>query len=264
MARYFIIRAFINAFLGFMMKIQSVVVAIFVLLGCLGAKEMRVFGNHERYPKVWKEEGKTKGILVDMLKLMEKDLNITFSPESYPWVRTYNLALSGQGAIMGFSKTIEREELFDYSDAMFYDEIFIIVAKDRSFKFEKIEDLRGKKLGYCRGCSFGKVFEDSKQYFIPVEVDDSKFQSLKLLSVGRIDGLILAYRDEALKKTCTQSSDFKYEDFEILDKPLTRDPNYLGISKKLHQKTFLKEFNRVLKEKIKSGEVDKIVEKYIK
>jgi ABC-type amino acid transport substrate-binding protein len=147
---------------------------------------------------------------------------------------------------------------------MFYDEIFIIVAKDRSFTFEKLEDLKGKKLGYCRGCSFGKLFEESKKYFIPMEVDDSKFQSLKLLTSGRIDGVILAHRDEALKNVCNQSSEFAYEDFIVLKKPLVRDPNYLAIAKKLNKKPFLKAFNHVLKAKIESGEIDTIIHKYIK
>lgn len=224
-----------------------------------------IFANEYKPPKVWTTKDKIhKGILVEVVREVAKELDIQFDIQTYPWARSYKLAANAKGGIIGISINDERLKIFDYNTIpLFNDTMVLITKKGKEFKFESIEDLKDKKIGYCRGCSFGKAFEKGKKYFIPVETDDSREQRLKLLLNGKIDAALLGPGEYALRKICQETDSFRFEDFTILKKPLTIDPNYIAFSKKLHKKEFLKKFDAVLQKKIDEGIIEKIITKIL-
>lgn len=224
---------------------------------------IKIFGNEYKPPKIWiTKDGVHKGILIEVMKEVEKELDVKFNFETYPWARSYKMALNSRGGITGISFTNEREKIFDFNKVpLFYDTMVLITKKGKEFKFENIEDLKGKKIGFCRGCSFGEIFEEAKRYFIPVETDDSREQRLALVLNGKIDAAILGPGKYGLMKICKENKYISYDQFSILPKPLTVDPNYMAFSKELNKRELLDEFDKILQKKIESGVIKKITDR---
>jgi len=228
------------------------------------SETITIFANNYKPPKVWTENNIHKGILVEVIRSVEDELDVKFDIQTYPWARSYKMAKYANGGIIGISLTKERKEIFDFNTVpLFLDTMILITKKGKEFPFDKIEDLEGKKIGYCRGCSFGKIFEDAKKYFIPVETDDSREQRLMLLLHDKIDAALLGPGDFALKTICNKSKMLEYSQFTVLKKPLIVDPNYLAFSKKLDKKEFLKKFDKALQKKIDEKMIENILKNMI-
>jgi len=243
-----------------------ILLLLFSISVVLADEKVYIFANEYKPPKVWTTtDGVHKGILVEILKEVEKELDVKLEIETFPWARSYKMALNHKGGIVGISKNKEREEIFDYNSVALFDDTMILVTKKgKEFKFDHIKDLKGKKIGYCRGCSFGDIFEEAKRYFIPVETDDSREQRLKLVLDGRIDAALLGPGEYALRKISKDSDNLDFEQFTILKKPLVVDPNYVAFSKKQNKKELLNQIDTILLKMIKSGKVNKIIKKVIK
>jgi ABC-type amino acid transport substrate-binding protein len=209
-----------------------------------------VFGNHEKYPKSVLEDNVPKGILVDMLDYVGKEMGCKFNIELYPWKRSYHMMLNGEGGIMGLSKTAERLETIDYSDVMYYDDLMLVVRKGEEFSYDSIEDLRGKRVAYNTGSSYGDEFERGlkEKIFEPYELSTDYSSKLRFLLIGRTDVVIigpgLAGFNSAVRADETLLKDL--DKLSVLETPFERDPNYLGFSKSLNMAEFIEEFNKAL------------------
>jgi len=239
---------------------------LFVLLNTnsvFSGEVITIFGNEYKPPKIWStKDGIHKGILIEVMREVEKELDVKFQFKTFPWARTYKMARNAKGGITGISFTDERNKTFDFNNIpLFNDTMVFITKKGSEFKFETIKDLKNKKIGYCRGCSFGKRFEEAKNYFIPIETDDSREQRLAMVLDGKIDAAILGPGEYALRKICKDNKNLKYEWFSILPKPLTVDPNYLAFAKELNRKELLDKFDTALQMKIEKGVIDDIIKR---
>lgn len=226
---------------------------------------IKLFANSYKPPKVWTKDALHQGILVEVVKAVEQELDVRFEIQTHPWARAYKMALYKQGGIIGISLTDKRKEIFDFNSVpLFFDTMVLITKKGKEFTFNRLEDLKGKKIGYCRGCSFGKTFEEAKKYFISIQTDDSREQRLKMVLNNKIDAALLGPGEYALRTICKQSKVLKYNDFTILKKPLVIDPNYIAFSKELNQRHLLKQFDKVLQKKIEDKTIEKILQKLMK
>lgn len=226
--------------------------------------EIIIFGNEHKPPKYYLENGSPKGILVDILRYIDQETEHTLVIKLYPWKRAYIMAKAGQGGIIGLSKTAERLALFDYSDVVYYDELLLVVMKGREFPFESIDDLAGKTLGVRRGSSYGDEFERGKRDIFKVDEDANAFQRLKKLLVGRIDVALIGPGRVGLSRVLRDDSELYQHrnEFVVLEKPLGRDPNYLGFMKNLKMEAFLQEFNQILKKGNENGTIQRIMDTY--
>ncbi len=230
--------------------------------------EITILGNDYKIPKIYIEGGSPRGILVDIAKYIDDNLKeYSFHYKLTPWARAYKSAVDGQGGIIGLSKTRERLKIFDYSDVIFYDDVIIVVLKDKEFQFEKMEDLKGRTVGIGRGGSFGDAYEKAKSEGVfKVEEDNGPVLRLRKLLQSRIDCALMSPGKFALYCTIDQDKNLmeNKDKFIVLSKPLTRDPNFLGFSKKMKMLDFLKEFNGALKQGYESGKINKIIDAYSK
>jgi ABC-type amino acid transport substrate-binding protein len=241
-------------------------VAFMVLTGTSAlCQEIVILGNDYKIPKIYNDNGKPKGILVDIMKYAEKKLDCRFTIRLYPWARAYLLATQGKGGLVGLSKTNERLKIFDYSDVVYHDEVILVVLKEKIFPFDTIEDLRGKKLGIGLGGSFGEEFETAKESGLFYAVKDyGPVERLHKLLMGGIDAAFISPGRIAFSQTLKKDEKLlkARERFAILPKPFRQDPNFLGFAKDLKMQPFLKAFNQALKEGHESGEIDKIIDQY--
>jgi len=227
--------------------------------------KLTILGNDKKPPKIYLDNGVPKGILIDMMEWIGREMNCQFSYTLVPWKRAYYWGALGKGALIGFSKTEEREKIFDYSNVMYYNEMILVVLKGKEFPFKTIDDLKGKKLGVVLGASFGQEFESAlkKGIFTTVPNTEPQARLLQLLK-GRVDAVLIGPGKTAFETTLKKDPKLlkNRDKFTILPKPFTNDPNYLGILKKLNMKEFLTKFNKALKKGHEKGAFDKIKEKY--
>ena len=230
---------------------------------CFGEKIV-IIGNHDHSPKVYMEDNKANGILIDIMKYVDQNSLHTFEYKLYPWKRAYENALNSKGGIIGLSMNSERLKTFDYSDVMFYDDLRLVVLKGHEFPFNNIKDLKGKIVGVQLGASYGEAFEKAKNSIFIVDGDKSGQQRLKKLLSKRIDVALISPGKMGLNSVIIQSPELlkRKDEFVILDKPFKRDPNFLGFKKTMNMEGFIQEFNKVLKKGHESGAIQKIIDNY--
>lgn len=237
--------------------------ASFILAGTIKAQEIVVFGTASKEPKIWLEGDTPKGMLVDILNLIGKKMAVKFKIKLYPWNRALHLAENNEGGIVGFSKNEERLKNYDFSDPIFIDEIMLVVMRGKEFEFEKAEDLKGKRIGTTRGTSYGPLFEEARKYFLLNE-DDNMDKRLHMLMLGRIDVAIINPGIPGLKTLINKNPELKKRenDFIVLKKRISLDPNHLAFKKDMHMKDFLDRFNKTFHLPEIQSEIDKIYKNY--
>lgn len=226
---------------------------------------IKIFGNQFKPYKSYIDNGEQVGILIDILKYVEKDLNVKFEIQLSPWARAYERAERGLGGIIGFSKTKDRIRIFDYSDVMFFDDLYIVTLKSNIFEFDSMKDLKGKLIGSVRNASYGPEFEKAiKDKYLKI-VEATKIQDLLVMLINkRIDGVIIGPGKSSICNHIGDNELLKNNKRKLffLKRPFVKDPNYLGFRKNIKMLSFIKKFNESL-QKIKSTHKDlEIYSKY--
>jgi ABC-type amino acid transport substrate-binding protein len=227
------------------------------------AADLTIFGGDGSPPKMYRKDDANRGILVDILEYANRHMpKDQLQIELYPWARAYQQALTGRGGVVGLSWTHRRDDLFDYSIPLFFDEVVVVVRKGHSFAFKSLGDLKGKRVGMVRGASFGEEFDKALEANLFIVDGDSGAQSrLNKLVQGRIDcGLFNVGRvgfEEAMRVNKLFAS-FK-DLLVVLPVPLRRDPNYLAFPKEMHMAKWLVQFNEIVKNGYAQGDIQKIV-----
>jgi polar amino acid transport system substrate-binding protein len=242
---------------------------LFILIICsnsVGAENLIIYGNYQRQPKIWlAEDGKPSGILVDILTYTVNKMGKDIKIELYPWPRAFGNAKNGSGGIIGISMSKERLKIFDYSDPIYFDEVIMVIRKENMNEFKNYMDLANKNVGTVKGSTFGIEYEKIKENFNIIE-DSANDDRLVNLLLGKIDGAIfspgIASVNFAVKNSNMKRLMKDRDKIVALKKPLVQDPNYLAFSKDMKMKSFLKEFNAIIKVGIESNEIQNIIEKY--
>lgn len=128
---------------------------------------------------------------LQVLSYLESQLNIKFDLRRVPWKRAIENALNDGGILMGMSITQERRGKFAFSEPINGNANWLVTLCDRSFKYERIEDLRGKTIGIVSSTSVGDEFDHHANKLFRVEHDTGAgIARLKKLALRRVDGLI--------------------------------------------------------------------------
>lgn len=228
------------------------------------ADEIIIMGNYDKPPKIYLENGEAKGVLIDIMKYVDKNLPQTFTYQLFPWKRAYRNAENGEGGIVGLSMNSERLKKIDYSNVMFFDKLVLVVLKGNEFPFNSMQDLQGKIVGVLRGSSYGDEFEEAKNSIFTSDTDDSGQQRLLKLLSKRIDVALMGPGKGGVDSIIIKNQKLleRKDEFVILSVPFKRDPNYLGFVKTMKMQGFLQQFNKVLKKGFQSGDIQKILDNY--
>lgn len=233
------------------------------LAGAGWCMDLTIFGGDNSPPKMYLQEGKSRGILVDILRYADQELRQDgFRIELYPWARAYRLASGGAGGIVGLSWTQERSTLFDYSEPIYMDEVVIVVRKGREFSFKELADLQGKRVGLGRGGSYGEAFEKAREAnLFSVDGDGGAMERLNKLLLDRIDCALFnagkAGFEEVLRSN--RVSEAQRETLVVLPIPLRSDPNFLAFPKSMLMKSWLEQFNQIIKKGYARGDIARII-----
>lgn len=235
-----------------------------LLLGAgAGAADISVFSGDGSPPKMYVQEGKNRGILIDILQYADQHLhNDSLQLALYPWARAYLQASSGDGGIVGLSWTRRRDELFDYSDPLFFDEVVVVVRRGNEFPFRTLSDLRGKRVGIVRDASYGEAFERARDTGVfVVDGDNGASNRLHKLMAGRIDCALFNVGKAGFEETLRIHKEFLpfKNSLVVLPVPLRSDPNFLAFPKSMQMKPWLAAFNQVIKRGYARGDIPRII-----
>ncbi|MFC4771621.1 amino acid ABC transporter substrate-binding protein/permease [Enterococcus hermanniensis] len=202
-------------------------------------------------------DGKYKGIDVDLLTRIAELQGFKIEFKFIGFSSAMQALESGQadGMIAGMTMTDERKANYDFSDPYFQSGIQLAVAKDNK-DIKEYKDLKGKTVGAKVGTESADFLEaHKKEYGYTIKSFDAADQLYDALKVGSIDAMMDDY--PVIGYAVQQGQDLKT--------PIKREVGgEYGFAVKKGENPELREmFTEGLKELKRTGEYDKIVDKYI-
>lgn len=228
------------------------------------AERIILWGNDAKPPKVWNEHGTPKGILIDILHEIEKRTGIEFEIKLCPWARAFSNGCSGMGGVFGLSKTQKSLKAFDFSMPMYYDKIILVVCKGKEFKFESLDDLKGKTIGIIRGSVPGDEFAKAINTVFTPSYGSTQVSRLRMLLEGRVDAVVLSPGKTGLLHNIEKDPVLKRnaDKFVCLEKPIARDANHIGFIKQLNRQETRNTIDKALCSMWADGTIERISWRY--
>lgn len=215
------------------------------------AETVTVLGGDNFSPTTFLANGEPAGTLVDLLKQLSSKTGDEYLVRLLPWKRAYEAALRGEGAIMGLSLTAERRELFEFSEPLQYNELQLVVHKDRQFVFKRLADLKGKNVGGGLGVSYGDAFDTAlQQGLFSMERDTDATERIFKVLQGRLDAAVIGHGMPGYEAVITSNARLaaRHGELVVLPHPLERDPLYFAMRKSMPQQEVVVRLNKALRE----------------
>lgn len=242
-----------------MYRWACIVVLWFALVSVGRCETIEVYGADD-YPGIcFLEDGKPSGLFPKILAGVSAFSGDTYALQLLTWKRAQSYAEAGKGGIAHFSKTAEREAQFDFSNVVYGDRIQLLVVKGNGFEFKDLHDLKGKRIGFKLGASFGqKVDSFLASNSVMVDHDSGIASRLKKLLRHRIDVAIVEGADGQVERLIGNDAELVQNkaQFIFLPTPLVDDSLYLAFAKSMNRRDVLERFNKGL-EKFKRTEAYK-------
>lgn len=257
----------LRTMLRIMFKVSSLsLILIFAGQSTLHACNVEIYANENMKPKVYQENGQAKGILVEMMNYVGDDIGCQFNFHFSTWARAYKSMQEGKGGVIGLSKNKLREEIIDYSDVMYMEDIILITHINSPFRYSSITDLSGKTVSYSRNATLGDEFDQAAAKGTITFVGDNGIVPKRIERVAkkRLDVAAISPGKYAFNNAFIQSPELlKLKDqLYIVPGVFKQEPNFLGFSKNTDNKAFLEKFNSSMKKGKKSGAFQTIEDKY--
>ena len=228
------------------------------------ADTLVVFGDDAYAPVVYKNEAKVAGVLPAILARASEITKDTYDVRLFPWKRAYELAARGEGGVVGVSYTAERATVFDFSRAIYEDNIQIVTLKGKEFPFARLDDLKGKVVGGVNGASYGQQVDAAiGAGLFKVDRDVSQSGRLRKLLTGRLDAAFIGNGVAGFNSVIAAAPDLMKNEarFAILPTPLTKDPLHLAFPKSMNKREATRRFDAAIEQLHKSGELGRILAK---
>jgi glutamine transport system substrate-binding protein len=245
------------------------VMSVGLLVACGPSKgDTKADGGNKKYvivcdskfaPFSFEENGKYKGIDVDILDAVAKEENFDYElkPMDFNGIIPGLTANQLDGAIAAMSITDERKQTLDFSDGYFVSGLSIVANKNNN-SINGLNDLNGKSVSVKKGTAGAKFAEDNEgKYGLKLNYFEDSPSMFQAVENGNADFLLEDYPVIAYKIKVDSNAKLKI----VGDKLDTVD--YGFAVKKGANAELLKKFNEGLKKLKESGKYDQIVGQYI-
>ena len=200
---------------------------------------------------------KPAGILVQIVIQAFTRADIEYNLTFLPFKRGYDLVKEGKyDGLFNFYKIDKRLPYFDYSRPIIKNPLVFFVRRDSSMTYQSINDLKDKKIGVMIGYTYGKEFDDAKN-FIKDAAAEHVHHFRKVL-FGRLD----AYPCDKMVGIYTARKEGYMDEFKILPNPLKIMNGHIGFTKGKHT-LVIEKINQQIKQMEDSCEIDQIIDNYI-
>lgn len=229
----------------------------------LGA-ELVILAKAEGPPKHYLDkDGEPRGYAIEIASEAVRRAGFIPHVQNYPWKRAIKESRQGHGVITAFSKTKKRQKDFLFTDDMYTDKVLLWTVKGRGLKFESFDDLLGKVIGISKGNQYSGEFERMRSR-LNLNQDSHDTVRLRMLEAGRIDAAIFTGGIPSVKFLAERAR-IDVSKFEPAAKPISIDPNHIGIPKKLRGETpvfVLRKLNTAIREMKRDGTIQRILKAY--
>jgi arginine/lysine/histidine transporter system substrate-binding protein len=196
------------------------------------------------------------GFDVDLAKMIAKELGYEIQIIDMDFSGLIPALQSGKVdfVLAGMTPTKERKKNVDFSDVYYVARNMIVSKKGSGIK--TVEDLKGKTVGVQTGSiQEGEANKIAKKVDIKIESRNRIPELIQEIQAGRFDAAII---EDTVAKGYLKNSNGKLEGYTI---PTSEQEAGSAIAFPKGSK-LRNEFNKVLQEKMKNGEVDKLIKKW--
>lgn len=131
-----------------------------------------------------------------LLAYLERESGVKLLKKRVPWQRAIMMAMNGDGAIFGISKTEERLEKLHFSPSLTEEYVWAIYSGKDTKPIESVNDLKGLTIILPFGVSYGLEFERAKASILKYEVNYGTFaDQLRVLNTRPNTVLLFGLRD---------------------------------------------------------------------
>lgn len=144
--------------------------------------------SEEFRPYNYMEYGQPKGLSVDLLKLMWKEMGVEEQPIQFmPWPRAYEMAQSQSGIVLFATlRSPERENLFKWVGPIAMSRTLLISKNDSPLVMSSINDAAEKTVGVVRDYASAVMLEKHTDILNIYTVATPEI-AIRMLSSGRVD-----------------------------------------------------------------------------
>ena len=194
--------------------------------------ELDIYTTDAYAPYNFVEEGRLKGISVDMMMRILEKIEAPIQPESIkivPWARGLNYLSTKQNAcLLTVGKTPEREAKFQWVGPTVLAGFSVLALKNRHITINAIGDLNSYRIGdQLGGSPGGEIALQAGVKKEKIEYVPTPGQNIMKLALGRLDVVIIERNVAAWQ---IKQSGLHLDDFETVY-VLTESPLYFGFHK---------------------------------
>ena len=229
------------------------VAAMLSLCACGGSSDKLVMATNAAFPPYEMVEGsEIVGIDAEIAKLIADDIGRELIIEDMAFDSVIAAVQTGKAdiAMAGLTITEDRKKNIDFS-IPYTEAAQVIVVKNDS-PVTSPDDLSGKTIGVQIGTTGDIYAEDIEG--ATIERYSKYFEAINALLQDKIDAVIV---DREPAKVFVSDSD----ELKMIDEEFTLEEYAIGVSKE--NKELLDQINASLKKFQDSGDIDKIINKYI-
>ncbi|MFZ6747927.1 substrate-binding periplasmic protein [Undibacterium sp. Ren11W] len=213
------------------------------------------------YPPLhWHDGASLQGASIEVTTRILDDLGLAYEVRYVgPWKRVlFNAEAGNIDMVVTLKNTSERRRYLDFtSNAAFANPIVVFVPRVSNFKFDKWDDLKGKRGGVTLGNKFGDGFDEFMEAQLTIDSAQLPEASFKKMALGRIDYFITGlYTGMAYILEHELNAEFT-----SLNPSVTQSYNYMGFVKSSPCIKHLPDFDRRLGELKRQGVVQTIVDR---
>ena len=240
-----------------MKKSLIILLSTAMLLGLLAcgasSSQKLVMATNAAFPPYESVEGnEIIGIDPEIAKLIADDLGRELVIEDMAFDSIIAAVQSGKAdiAMAGLTVTEDRKQNINFSDP--YTEAAQVIVVKKDSPVASPDDLEGKTVGVQIGTT-GDIYAGDIAD-ATIERYSKYFEAINALNQGKIDAVIV---DREPAKVFVSDSD----ELKMIDKEFTLEEYAIGVAKENTE--LLDQINASLKKLQESGEIDKIINKYI-
>lgn len=216
--------------------------------------------SEEFRPYNYTEYGQPKGLSVDLLKLIWKEMGIDEQPIQFmPWPRAYKMAQNQSGIVLFATlKSPEREQLFKWVGPIAMSKTVLITTKDSPLVMSSLNDAAGKTVAVVQEYASAIMLEKHKGLF-QIHTVSSPEIAIKMLANGRVDMISIEERAfiRIVKSMGKRTDDFKAVWL------LTAATSYYALSKDTPE-SLVNRFQKAYDAIRLSPRYDDLIERYLK
>jgi polar amino acid transport system substrate-binding protein len=199
--------------------------------------------------------GQPQGVYPLLLRTLFMQLDLPLRLVCLPWPRALSGLDRAEHGVGGLYATADRQARHDFSQALHVETLKVYTRRGGLRLFDRIDDLRGLRVGVLRGWSYGEGFDAALRAGVflaePVAADVQNFGKLER---GFLD---VAVAIEQSGDTLLASGD--YPSVRALPNPLTENPTFLAFNKAARQRALITRFDEQLEKLRRSGEHARLV-----